>query len=125
MVYLIVAVMMAAIYLGYPPVPVIVAGTLVVVALSYWVSRHPALLRLGASFTGYTLTHFILSRLDADVLAAASDLERAVMGFGASDKVMTVVALLVMVIAVGVGMFGTRKEDSLGGFIKKHRGEHR
>jgi len=125
MVYLIVAVMMAAIYLGYPPVPVVVAGTLAVVALSYWASRHPALLRLGASFTGYTLTYFLLSRLEADVLSAASDLERAVMEFGASDKVMMVVASLVMVIAVGVGMFGTRKEDSLAEFIKKHREQQR
>lgn len=116
---------MAAIYFGYPPVPVIVAGTLSVIALSYWVSRHPALLRLGASFTGYTLTHVLLSRLDADVLAAASYLERAVMEFGASDKVMMAVASLVMVIAVGVGMFGTRKEDSLAEFIKKHREQQR
>lgn len=125
MAYLIVAVMLAAIYLGYPPVLVIVAGTLSVIALSYWVSRHPALLRLGASFTGYTLTYFLLSRLEADVLSAACDLERAVMEFGASDKVMMVVASLVMVIAVGVGMFGTRKEDSLAEFIKKHREQQR
>lgn len=109
MVYLIVAVMMAAIYLGYPSVPVIVAGTVAIVAISYWVSRHPALLRLGASFTGYTLAHVLLSRLDADVLAAASSLERSVIEFGASDKVMMIVAGLVMVIAVGVGSFGIAK----------------
>lgn len=125
MAYLIVAVMMAAIYLGFPPVPVIVAGTLTVIALSYWVSHHPAMLRLAASFTGYTLTHFLLKRLDADVLANASDLERAVMEFGASDKVMMVVASLVMIIAVMVGMFGTRKQDSLAEFIKNYRRKQR
>jgi ABC-type multidrug transport system fused ATPase/permease subunit len=123
MAYLIVAVMMAAIYFGYPLVPVTVAGTMAIIALAYWVSRHPALLRLGASFTGYTLTHVLLSRLDADVLAAASELERTVMEFGASDKVMVTVAAVVMIIAVGVGMFGPRKEDPLADFIKKHRRE--
>lgn len=125
MVYLIVALMGTAIYLGSPPVPTTVAGAVAIIALSYMVSRHPALPRLGASFTGYTLTHFLLKQLDADVLAAASDLERAVLEFGASDKVMMTVAGLVMMIAVGVGMFGIRKEDSLAEFIKKHRGQQR
>lgn len=125
MAYLIVAAMMAAIYLGYPPVTVTVAGAVAIIALTYMVSRHPALLRLGASFVGYTLTHFLIKQLDADVLAAASDLERAVMKFGASDKVMMMVAFIVMVIAFGVGMFATRKEDSLKEFVKKHREQQR
>lgn len=125
MAYLIVAVMMAAIYLGYPPVPVVVTGTGAIIALCYVVSRHPALLRLGASFTGYTLTHYLLKQLDADVLEAVSGLERAVLEFGASDKLMMTVAGVVMVIAFGVGMFGTRKEQPLDEFIKKHRGSQR
>lgn len=125
MAYLIVALMVAAIHMGYPPAAVTVVGTVAILTLSYAVSRHPSLLRLGASFAGYTMTYVLLSRLDADVLAAASDLERAVLEFGASDKVMAVVACMVMVIAVGVGMFGTRKTDSLAEFVRKHRGRQR
>lgn len=122
MAYPIAAVMIAAIYFGFPPVPVTVAGTFTAIALSYWVSRHPALLRLGASFTGYTFTHVLLSNLDADVLTAASNAGKAVMGFGASEKVMVVVAILVMLAAV---MVGTRKGDSLAELIKKSRGQQR
>lgn len=125
MAYLTMALMAAAIHMGYPPVAVIVVGTVAILTLSYVVSRHPSLLRLGASFAGYTIAHVLLSRLEADVLAAASDLERAVLEFGASDNVMAVVACMVMVIAVGVGMFGTHKEDSLAEFIKKHREQRR
>jgi hypothetical protein len=110
MAYLILSIMMAAIYLGYSPVPVIVASTAAIVAISYWFSRHPALLRLGASFTGYVLTHVLLSQLDADVLAAVSSLERSVLEFGASDKVMMIVAGLVAVIALGVGSSGLAKK---------------
>lgn len=123
MAYLVIAVTLAALYSGFSPVPVFVLGTGLVIAVAYGMSRHPALLRLGGSFTGYAVTHVLLSRLDADVLAAASDVERSVMEFGASDKVMLTVAALVMFIAVMVGQIGRRIGDPVSGVIRNRHGK--
>lgn len=48
--------------------------------------------------------HVMLSRLDSEVLAAASDMERSVMVFGASDQVMATAAVVVMFLASTVAL---------------------
>jgi hypothetical protein len=125
MVYLIAAAMTAAFYFGFPPVLVAVAGAITTIAFSYWISQHPALLRLGASFVGFTMTHLLLNNLGTNVLAAASGIGKVLIEFGASEKLMLAVAALVMLAAAMVGMFAPRKDDMLSEFIKKHSGQQR
>ena len=104
MAFWVIAAGFAALYFDVSPVPVFIAATGAVVALSYWMARHPALLRLGMAFAGFTLAHFLLSAIDAEVLAVASDVERTVLEVGGSDEVMIAVASVVMLIAVMVGV---------------------
>lgn len=102
--YLIFAITLAVAWGGVLPAPVFIAAAGVIVASAYWRSRQATLLRLGATFTGCTLMHVMLSRLDSEVLAAASDMERSVMVFGASDQVMATAAVVVMFLASTVAL---------------------
>lgn len=67
--------------------------------------------RLGISFAGFSITHLILGRLDASVLARASDLAQCVLRFGASDDVLIVTAAIVTLISIVVCGFEPRDSN--------------
>jgi hypothetical protein len=100
----IIAAALAAVVMGYSPVPVFAIGTVAIVVVAYHLSRRAALLRLGAAFLFFVLGHFMIGRVSPVLLArGATDLELSVLRVVTSDGLVLAMAGGVMLTSIAIG----------------------
>jgi len=120
--YTIIAITMAAVFFGYPPIPVFLAGTFAVWLNAYIVSRHPSILRLGAVFAMVATSHFLLKYIMANAPGdQAKGFEVTVLQLATSERLLLALSAIVMFLSVVIGLFGQDRSVSVRAAIVSER----
>lgn len=109
MIYLILIAAVAAVAMGFSPVPVMVIGAIAVALSSYIMTRHPSVLRMGIVLAMVAFTRWMMKMVFEKVpLSNTSGFEFKLFEFATSDGVIMAFSVLVMLISAAIAIFDIR-----------------
>jgi uncharacterized membrane protein len=109
MVYLILAAAVAAVAMGFSPVPVMVIGAISVALTSYLMTRHASVLRMGIALAIIAISRLLLKTVSERLPQTdTSGFLFEATKFVTSDGLIMTISALVMLIATAIAIFDIR-----------------
>ena len=109
MIYLIFIAAVAAVAMGFSPVPVMVIGAVAVALSSFFMTRHPSVLRMGIVFAMLASARWMMKIVFEKVpLTDTSGVEFKLFEFATSECVIMAFSVLVMLISAAIAIFDIR-----------------
>ena len=95
--------------MGFSPVPVIVIGAIAVALSSYFMTRHPSVLRMGITLAMLASARWMVKMIVEKVPPTdTSGFEFKLFEFATSDGVIMAFSVLVMLISAAIAIFDIR-----------------